>query len=46
MTDKWVYSLIQNWKHAVRGNGFEIGQKLNIWSFRVKDKLHFVLKIN
>ncbi|AES81630.1 DUF313 domain protein [Medicago truncatula] len=46
MTNKWVYSLIQNWKHAVRGNGFEIGQILNVWSFRVKDKLQFVLNIN
>jgi len=46
MNNKWVYSLIQNWKHAVRRNGFKIGQKLNVWSFRVKDKLHFVLNIN
>ena len=46
MTDKWYYSLIQDWKYVVRENGFEIGQKLNIWSFRVENKLHFVLNIN
>jgi len=46
---KWgksLYSLVQDWKHVMRQNSFEIGQKLNIWTFRVNSKLHFLLDKN
>jgi len=46
---KWgesVYSLVQDWKHVMSHNSFEIGQELNIWSFRVNKKLHFLLDKN
>jgi hypothetical protein len=39
-----VYNLVQNWKVVLEKNTFEIGQLLNIWSFRdVNNKLYFVL---
>ncbi|XP_045831581.1 B3 domain-containing protein At2g31420-like [Trifolium pratense] len=39
-----VYNLVQNWKHVLSENKFEIAQLLNIWSFRdVHNKLCFVL---
>lgn len=46
---KWgksLYSLVQDWKKVMRQNSFEIGQKLNIWTFRVNSKLHFLLDKN
>ncbi|XP_024634569.1 B3 domain-containing protein At2g31720 [Medicago truncatula] len=40
------YSLVHGWKTVVSKNSFEKGKKLNIWTFRVNDKLHFVLDNN
>jgi hypothetical protein len=40
------YSLVHGWKAVVSKNSFEKGIKLNIWTFRVNDKLHFVLDNN
>ncbi|XP_004506392.1 B3 domain-containing protein At3g25182-like [Cicer arietinum] len=38
-----VYNLIRNWRLLVAQNNLKEDQKLNIWSFRVNDKLHFLL---
>jgi len=43
---KSVYSRVQDWKLVWSKNSFEIGQELNIWSFRVNNKLHFILDKN
>ncbi|RHN53426.1 putative transcription factor B3-Domain family [Medicago truncatula] len=44
-TNKY-YSLLRGWKTVVSKNSFKKGKKLNIWTFRVNDKLHFVLDNN
>ncbi|XP_004510009.1 B3 domain-containing protein At3g25182-like [Cicer arietinum] len=38
-----VYNLIKNWRFLVSQNNFKEDQELNIWSFRVNGKLHFLL---
>jgi len=40
------YSLVHGWKTVLSKNSFKKGKKLNIWTFRVNDKLHFVLDNN
>jgi len=44
-TNKY-YSLVRGWKTVLSKNSFKKGKKLNIWTFRVNDKLHFVLYNN
>ncbi|KAF1872047.1 hypothetical protein Lal_00012268 [Lupinus albus] len=38
-----IYNLVTNWHTVVKDNKFRMNQELDIWSFRVDDKLYFVL---
>ncbi|XP_050919502.1 B3 domain-containing protein At2g24670-like [Lathyrus oleraceus] len=38
-----VYNLVQDWSPVLLENNFKENQKLDIWSFRVNDKLYFLL---
>jgi len=40
------YSLVRGWKTVFSNNSFKEGKKLNIWTFRVNGKVHFVLDNN
>lgn len=38
-----TYNLVKNWNNIISVNNFEAYQELQIWSFRVHDKLYFLL---
>ncbi|KAL5055773.1 hypothetical protein RYX36_036455 [Vicia faba] len=42
-----VYNLMKNWNHLLKKNNWvehnKLHHRLHIWSFRINDKLHFVL---
>ncbi|KAI5419594.1 hypothetical protein KIW84_043671 [Lathyrus oleraceus] len=38
-----VYNIVQNWTLILKENKFKEKQKVNIWSFRVNNKLHILL---
>lgn len=43
MSTTSVYNLVQDWSPVLLENNFKENQKLDIWSFRVNDKLYFLL---
>ncbi|XP_061371019.1 putative B3 domain-containing protein At2g27410 [Gastrolobium bilobum] len=43
MTSTSIYCLTKNWKSVVTHNNLQKDDQLQIWSFRVDGKLHFVL---
>ncbi|KAL5059252.1 hypothetical protein RYX36_030856 [Vicia faba] len=46
MTTTSIYNLAQDWTNVLSKNNFRKNQKIDIWSFRVNDKLYFLLDTN